>query len=75
MSSPSDENDLAKQYYVTLILRLMLDQHGQLIHGEIVDATNTLQKRFIGRNGLIGAVQDWLSQREETGTTDGTRKP
>jgi L-fucose isomerase-like protein len=70
VASPSSENNLTERYYVTLIVRLMVDHHGQLIHGEMVDATNTFRERFIGRHGLIDTMQTWLT-RQERGGADG----
>jgi hypothetical protein len=65
MSHISNESDLAKQHYATLILRLMLDPHGRLIYGEIVEVGNTRQEHFVGDQGLIQAVRMWLSQHEQ----------
>ena len=40
MPQPPAENHLADRRYVSVVLRLVLDQHGQMIHGEVVgDAT------------------------------------
>lgn len=69
MSQPSHENVLEQRHYVTLILRLSLDQHGRLIQGEMVDTANELQERFMGRAGLTRAVQSWLT-RQETADED-----
>ena len=67
VASPADDNDLVNRHYVTLIVRLTVDHHGQLVRGEMVDATNTFHERFIGGNGLIGAVQAWLARQERDG--------
>jgi len=74
VASPPSENNLTERYYVTLIVRLMVDHHGQLIHGEMVDATNTFRERFTGRHGLIEAVQTWLT-RQERGGAGGQQAP
>jgi len=65
MSTVSHENGLAEHHYATLILRLMLDQHGRLMYGDIVDVANTHQEHFVGDHGLIQAVRTWLSQHEQ----------
>ena len=67
MASPPSENNLAERHYLTLIVRLLVDHQGQLIHGEMVDATNTFRERFIGGHGLIEAVQTWLTWQERGG--------
>jgi hypothetical protein len=63
MQPPAPDETLADHRYVTLILRLTLDQGGQLVHGEVVDTTDTLLGRFVGVAGLNNAVQDWLTGR------------
>jgi hypothetical protein len=74
LASPSRESNLAERHYVTLIVRLMVDRQGQLIHGEMVDANNTFRERFIGRSGLIDTVQTWLTQQEH-GVAGDTQTP
>ena len=64
MSSLLPESTLADRRYVTLILRLTLDRGGRLLQGELVDTTDTLQKRFVDVAGLNQAVQDWLTCHE-----------
>ena len=64
MPEPADTTSLTDRHYVTLILRLTLDQRGQLLQGELVDTTHTLQKRFLGVVGLNRAVETWLHQQE-----------
>ena len=64
MSHP-DDTTLVDRHYVTLILRLTLDRGGHLIQGELVDTTNTLQKRFAGAAGLSQAVESWLRHQEQ----------
>ena len=66
MQPPARDETLADHRYVTLILRLTLDQGGQLIHGELVDTTDTLLGRFIGAAGLNNAVRDWLTAGEKS---------
>ena len=66
MQPTARDETLADHRYVTLILRLTLDQGGQLIHGEMVDTTDTLLGRFIGEAGLNNAMRDWLTDCEQT---------
>lgn len=50
--------------HVTLIVRLVMDRRGALVHGEIRDAAGELQGRFSGRGGLIRALRAWLARQE-----------
>jgi hypothetical protein len=60
---------LGDQWYVTLILRLLVDRQGQVVQGEIggpeggQDAERWV--RFRGAEGLLEAVHAWVG----TGTT------
>ena len=36
LPQPPAENHLAERRYVSVVLRLVLDQHGQMLHGEVV---------------------------------------
>lgn len=66
-----DRNHLADKRYATVVLRLVLDKHGRLMHGELVDVEGTLQQRFKGRRGLTQAVRTWLAGQElETPPSD-----
>ena len=65
MSEPVKGSALEYRHYVTLILRLALDQSGQLIQGELVDTTDTVQKRFNDASGLNQAVATWLRQQKQ----------
>lgn len=65
MSEPAKSFALDDRHYVTLILRLALDQSGQLIQGELVDTTDTVQKRFSDASGLNQAVATWLRQQKQ----------
>lgn len=53
-------------YYVTLILRLNLDEKGELSKSELVDTTGSLSKHFIDRKGLHQGIDDWLNQRSQS---------
>jgi hypothetical protein len=64
MQPPASDEALADKHYITLILRLILDQGGQLVQGELVDTSDTVPERFIGVAGLNQAVGDWLTGHE-----------
>jgi hypothetical protein len=69
LPQPPAENHLADRRYVSVVLRLVLDQHGQMIHGELVGDANTPPARFSGWRGLTRAVQVWLTRHAQDGTT------
>jgi hypothetical protein len=52
---------------VTLILRLVLDAHGRLQHGEALDTQARSQGRFVGWCGLTRTVREWLACQEHDG--------
>lgn len=72
MPHPADDSTLANRHYVTLILRLALDQTGRLLQGELVDTTDTSQKRFLGLTGLNQAMEAWLQQQEQSVADNST---
>jgi hypothetical protein len=63
LPTSADENHLAERRYVTVVVRLVLDQHGRLIHGEFIDVASVIGVRFSGWRGLIRAVRSWLAQQ------------
>jgi hypothetical protein len=65
VSQPTNDPILEDRNYITLILRLALDRSGRLIQGELVDTTDTVQKRFTDALGLNQAVATWLRQQEQ----------
>ena len=69
------ENHLADRRYVSVVLRMVLDQHGELIHGELVGDVNTRPTRFSGWRGLTRALQIWLTRQEQDSTADEPETP
>lgn len=61
---------LSNRRYATIILRLQLDQDGQLIQGELVDADGTRQHYFIGWRGLSQSVRVWLHRQQRKRSPD-----
>lgn len=62
MPQAADNSTLLDRHYVTLILRLTLNQAGDLIQGSLTDTATGLPEHFIGRAGLYQAVEAWLQQ-------------
>lgn len=63
MQHAADNNALSDRHYVTLILRLTLDQVGDVISGELVDTTNSRPEHFVGITGLHQAMEAWFQQQ------------
>jgi len=60
----SDEAPLAKSTYVALVLRLLLDEQGRLIRGELVEDNKAGLWKFVGWTGLINGLQAWFAEQE-----------
>jgi len=45
---------------VTVVLRLILDRQGLLVHGEIIDSSNRLRARFAGWDRLVPTLRAWV---------------
>jgi hypothetical protein len=69
------ENHLADRRYVSVVVRLVLDQHGQMIHGELVGDANMRPARFSGWRGLTPALQAWLTEHEQDTAADAPKTP
>jgi hypothetical protein len=65
-TSTGDEQ-LSNQQYVLVILRLLLDEHRQLVHGEVVDEAGQLHSRFRDWRGMAAAVRSWIAFRRGEG--------
>ena len=70
MPTPPAGNNLAGKLYATLVLRLVLDQRGRLMHGELVDVAGGLSNRFVAWRGLIRTLRAWLTCQEQEGASD-----
>jgi hypothetical protein len=55
---------LEDERYAVIVLRLVLDQRGQILRGEIVSAEGIVVSRFAAWEGLTRSLLAWLeSQR------------
>ena len=55
---------LSDSQYVVLILRLLVDKHGQIVHGEVGGAAGERDERWVrfrGADGLLEAIRTRLS--------------
>ena len=59
----SQVDRLADKRYVTVILRMRIDQRERLVHGEVVDTEGQLQGRFAGWREMTRTVRNYLMSR------------
>jgi len=52
----SPDAPLGTSQYVVVVLRLLLDEQGTLIHGEVLDSSGVTCRRFIGWGELTLAA-------------------
>ena len=64
MTQSGIEDDLSDTQQVVLILRLTLDRHAYLRHGELLDAEASGQGRFMTLSEMSEAVQQWLDRQQ-----------
>lgn len=72
MSQRTDDSTLLDRHYITLVLRLTLDQTGHLLQGSLADTTHKPPEFFIGLPGLHQAVDAWLRQQQAGGDAEPT---
>ncbi len=54
------EDKLGDTYHVTVVVRLVLNQHGNLKYGEIMDAEGLPHGRFVEWFAMTREIRDWL---------------
>lgn len=57
---------LAERHYLTLVVRLVVDEQGLPVNGELIDVMAADRERFVGMAGLYDSLNDWLSQHLPT---------
>jgi hypothetical protein len=60
MPGASEGNRLADRRHITAILRLLVDRHGDLVDGELVDAEARSRGHFLEWQELTRMLRDWL---------------
>jgi hypothetical protein len=65
------EDPLADRRVVALVLRVVIDGQGRVLHGEVVEATANRTQRFAGWAGLIAAVREALSRSASAAQPEG----
>lgn len=61
-SSRSSEH-LSGKEYVTLVLRVVVNDRRQIVQGELIDAVSTQTIHFRKWRGLLRAISGWLKNR------------
>jgi hypothetical protein len=72
MSQRTDDSTLLDRHYITVVLRLTLDQTGHLLQGSLADTTHKPPTFFIGPAGLHQVVDAWLRQQQAGEDTEPT---
>ncbi|MGI8554209.1 MAG: hypothetical protein ACR2PL_25990 [Dehalococcoidia bacterium] len=67
----ASENDLVRQQHLTLVLRLVIDRRGRLLHGEVVDSVGKGHGRFAGWGGLTRCAQRWAAEQMQQDSEGG----
>ena len=63
VSKSSSESGLADLRDRTIILRLVLDKRGLIVHGELIDLEGNPIDRFVGWRGLTRVMRNWLQSQ------------
>ncbi len=61
MPATRNDNALAEKRHIIVILRLVVDRHGRLLDGQLVDVEGTLGGRFHGWCDVTSTVRNWLA--------------
>jgi hypothetical protein len=57
MVDPRNRDELGHRRLVTVVLRLVLDRDGLVVHGEILDNSSRPSGRFAGWDRLVPALR------------------
>ncbi len=67
MANPTDGEILDNQRYRFVVVRLVVDEHDQLVRGAVVDGAGTAHRHFVEWDGLLPAIQGWLTTEAPRG--------
>jgi hypothetical protein len=68
LSTQPQSDQLSNKAYITVILRVLIDKQGRLVHGEVIDQQGHLRSRFSSWQWLGTAVRSALQALvDETG--------
>ena len=63
MSTPPDRDGSSESRYVTVVVRLLVDGRGRLLHGESVDVAGQVRGRFAQWQDFNRAMEGWLAHQ------------
>lgn len=64
MFKEKEREQLADKHYVTLVLRLLIDQQGQLHHGVMLDLNKMQVGKFQQLTDLPNLVASWVQSKK-----------
>jgi hypothetical protein len=67
-------NDLAGSIYVTLIARFVVDDHGNMLRGELAETDSNRVLPFVGWGGFTGTLVTCLTRLADQQRTDKDRQ-
>lgn len=74
MSPVNGNEQLADTRYTTFILRLVLNDRGQIVRGELIDVASSQAQRFKNWNGLIRTLSNRCKEQSEQTDDIGSRR-
>ncbi len=75
MSKSKHDYEVLESRHVTVILRLVIDQQGRVVNGEVVDVEAKLLGRFAGWVGLTYELRAWLDTQASDAPSDKLSNP
>lgn len=74
LSAQFAEGRLTDFYSTTIILRLVLNERGGLVHGELLNMNAELFGRFIGWREMMRLLRSWLVSQKLQDRFDQTQR-
>ena len=59
---------LSEKHQVTVILRMLMDEQGKLLHGNLVDVDGQSRGRFSNWGDLVNLLRQWFDSQERGGS-------
>ena len=64
MVNDEQSDKLSQKQQVTVILRMLLDEQGMLVHGDLVDVDGQSRGRFSSWDDLVIMLREWSANHE-----------
>jgi hypothetical protein len=62
LTGTGDSERLGERDVATVVVRVVLDDRGEVDRGELLDAVSGTVQRFAGWEGLVAALRRWLGR-------------